>query len=101
MERRPILGRLASIGMKLVQIVDSDVQYKPDQESASVYTLQTDSKLLSKQQILSRFSNVFSDGVGGLDGEYWIRINETVDPIQHAPRQVQVARREAIKKTGW
>ena len=55
---RPILGRRAC-----VEIVDSHAQYKPDLESDCVYALETDLKLLSKQQILCRFPNVFSDGV--------------------------------------
>ena len=58
MSVRPILGRRACVA-----IVDSHAKYKPDLESDCVYALETDLKLLSKQQILCRFPNVLSDGV--------------------------------------
>ena len=42
---------------------------------------------------------MFGDGIGDLEGEYRIRLDDTVDPIQHAPRRVPVALRDRLKAT--
>ena len=94
---RPILGRHACIGMQLVQILDSDARYKPDLKSSSVNELEAEAQTLNKQQLVSRFPQVFSKGVGRLEGEYRIRLDEAVSPVQHPPRQVPVARREPLR----
>jgi len=45
------------------------------------------------------FPDVFDDGLGVLEGEYHIRIDESAKPVQHAPRRGQVALRGKIKET--
>ena len=42
---------------------------------------------------------VFGDGIDELEGEYRIRLDDTVDPIQHAPRRIPVALRDRLKTT--
>ena len=83
--------------MQLVQILDSDALYKPDLKSSSVNELEAEAQMLNKQQLVSRFPQVFSKGVGRLEGEYRIRLDEAVSPVQHPPRQVPVARREPLR----
>ena len=46
-----------------------------------------------------KFPNVFSEGLGQLDGQYTIRLDETVPPVQHAPRRIAVALRPQLKDT--
>ena len=44
-----------------------------------------------------KFSDVFGEGLGQLNGEYKIRLDENVPPVQHAPRRV--ALRPQLKVT--
>ena len=37
--------------------------------------------------------------MGCLEGEYHIRLNADIDPVQHAPRRVPVALRERLQET--
>ena len=74
---RPILGRKACIGMNIIQYTDNDAISKP----------RTDAPVFE----------VFSEEVGQLDGEYRIKIDSTVNPVQHAPRRVPVALRNRLK----
>ena len=46
-----------------------------------------------------KFPNVFSEGLGRLEGQYTIRLDETVPPVQHAPRRISVALRPQLKDT--
>ena len=48
---------------------------------------------------MAKFSNVFSDGLGQLDSEHKIKLDETVPPVHHAPRRIAVALRPKVKKT--
>ena len=45
-----------------------------------------------------KFPNVFSEGLGRLEGQYTIRLDETVPPVQHAPRRISVALRVSASK---
>ena len=54
-------------------------------------------KPLTKEQLVSRFQNVFADGK--LDGNYHVRLDLSVDPVQHAPRRVPVALRSKLQTT--
>jgi len=45
------------------------------------------------------YPEVFHEGVGQLEGEYHIRLNEDAQPVQHSPRRVPVALRDRLKKT--
>ena len=42
---------------------------------------------------------MFDGGVGLLKGTYHIRLDTSVDPVQHAPRRVPVPLRECLKET--
>ena len=44
------------------------------------------------------YLQVFSKGIGKLAGEYHVRVDSTVDPIQHAPHRVPVALRTKVKE---
>ena len=43
-------------------------------------------------------SIVFREGVGRLEGEYHIRLDSQIDPVQHAPRRVPVALRDRLQE---
>ena len=60
---RLILGKLACEGMGVVEIKDSDATRRPDTSGGQV------------------FPNVFDEGLGLLEGEYHIRLNDSVRPI--------------------
>ena len=95
---RPIVGRKACIGMSIVQYTDNDAINKPTTGNAAVYSV-TDNpnENLSKESLLKHFPEVFAEEVGQLEGEYHIKIDPTVSPVQHPPRRVPVAVREQLK----
>ena len=94
---RPILGRKACVGMKLIQYTDNDALHKPATRDAQVYAVE--GALISKAAITEKYATVFGDGIGELEGEYRIRLDDTVDPIQHAPRRVPEDLRDRLKAT--
>ncbi|PFX11501.1 Retrovirus-related Pol polyprotein [Stylophora pistillata] len=96
---RPILGRKACIGMGVVVYQDNDHPNKPETGTAPVYAVQAQDTVLSKEELVTKFPKVFTEGVGDLDGEYKIRLDPTVQPVQHAPRRVAVALRPKLKET--
>ena len=51
---------------------------------------------LTKEQLVKNFPKMFADGVGKL---HHIRLDPSVDPVQHAPRRVQVALRSKLQGT--
>lgn len=55
--------------------------------------------VISKENLLTNYSTVFSEGVGKLEGEYHIRLDMKIEPVQQAPRRVPVALREPLKRT--
>ena len=96
---RPLLGRKACLGMKIVAYLDNDRLNKPNTGDAQVYALSTGTSSLTREQIIKKYPQVFSEGVGRLESEYHIRLDDQMDPVQHAPRRVSVALREQLKKT--
>ena len=104
-EIRPLLGRKACIGMKIIKYIDNDKIHKPSTGSFPVYIVDGISgetsrhSPLSKDDLLRRYPKVFRDNVGKMEGAYRIRIDTEVDPIQNAPRRVPVALRDKIKET--
>ena len=93
---RPILGRKACIGMNVITYRDNDAINKSTTDESAVFTLRNDNSL-SKESILERFPEVFSEKVGQLEGEYHIKADSTTNPVQHAPRRVPVALRDRLK----
>ena len=97
-EIRPLLGRKACLGMKIVSYLDNDAINKPMTGNASVYALDQPNSL-SIQQLKQQYPVVFGEGVGLLEGPYHIRLDEYAIPVQHAPRRVPVALRETLHNT--
>ena len=97
---RPLLGRKACLGMSIVAYLDNDQLNKPTVQNAEVYAVHDqNSSSLAKEQLIKKYPSVFSDGVGLLEGEYHIRLDSQVTPVQHAPRRVPVAYRESLQKS--
>ena len=95
---RPILGRKACIGMNIVKYTDNDAINKPTTGNASVYSVDDNPNGgMSKERLLNQFPDVFAEEVGQLDGEYHIKIDPAVSPVQHPPHRVPVAVREKLK----
>ena len=95
---RPLLGRRACIGMKIIAYLDNDKLNKPVTGDAPVYTLEGPGPV-STTQLLSRYPRVFGPGVGLLDGKYRIVLDKQVPPVQHPPRRVPVPLRDVLKET--
>lgn len=53
---------------------------------------------ITREALIEKYPDVFGDGVGKLAGEHHIRLDNTVDPVQHAPRRVPVALRAKVKE---
>ena len=90
--------------MKIIKYMDNDELNKPQTGSAPVYsvdstaTKQETRMPITKEGLIKKFPEVFSEGVRKLAGEHHIRNDATVDPIQHAPRRVPVALRAKVKE---
>ena len=82
---RPILGRKACIGMNIVKYTDNDAINKPTTGNASVYSVEDNLSGMSKESLVKQFPEVFAEEVGQLDGEYHIKVDPTVSPVQHPP----------------
>ena len=54
---------------------------------------------ITRESVLAQFPKVFEDGVGLLAGEYHIKLDASVDPVQHARRRVPVAVRAKLKES--
>ena len=96
---RPILGRKACLGMKIVTYLDNDNLNKPSAGNAHIYAVDSKQAPLTREGVIQRHPLVFGVGVGLLEGKYHIRINTGVDSVQHAPRRVPVAIREQLRST--
>lgn len=94
---RPILGRKACIGMKLIEYHDNDELNQPETQASPVYSVSKDDTQINRESLIKRFPKVFGDGVGCMEGEYHIKVDESVDPVQHAPRRVPVAIRARLQ----
>ena len=94
---RPILGRKACVGMKLIQYTDNDALHKPATRDAQVYAVE--GALISRAAITEKSATVFGDGISELEGEHRIRLDDAIDPIQHAPRRVPEDLRDRLKAT--
>ena len=96
---RPLLGRKVCTCMKLFKVLDSDGINRPVTGDRPVFAVRDADDPLTKEQLVSRFPNVFADSIGKLDGNYHIRLDPGVDPVQHAPRRVSVALRSKLQTT--
>ena len=83
----PILGRDSCIGMKLVQILDSDTIHKVSDNSELPSKLTQDS-------VLKDYTDVFT-GMGELAGEYTIHTDPNVSPVVHPPRGLPLSLQDA------
>ena len=84
----PLLGRKACLGMKIISYLDNNQLNKPQTGGAPVYAVEEPSSP-SVQQLIKQYPSVFGGGVGLLQGLYHIRLDDTVPPVQHAPRRVR------------
>ena len=94
-----ILGKTACEKMDILKILDSDLLNPlQQQEEKHIYSLKPDTnKPLQALDIIERYPEVFSDRIGLMNGEYSIKLDDSVRPVQHAPRTVPVALRKKVK----
>ena len=98
----PLLERKACIGMHIVSYIDNDSINPPSPRTRQETVLAISApgtSVISKENLLTNYSTVFSEGVGKLEGEYHIRLDMKIEPVQQAPRRVPVALREPLKRT--
>lgn len=72
--------------MGILSYHNKDQLNKPETREAPVYAVQTQDTVRTKEQLVTRFPNVFNKGVAHLDGEYTIRLDPNIQPVQHTPR---------------
>lgn len=102
MDTRPILGRKAYIGMKIIKYSNNDAINKPQTNGASVHVIDDNSPnavhtSMTEKSLVETFPRDFAKKVGQLDGEYHVKIDTAITPVQHAPRRVPVALRTRLK----
>ena len=78
--------------------LDNDQLNKPNIGNSTIYRVASSDPVSTKQFIL-KYPKVFSEGVGLLEGIYHIRLDPSIDPVQHAPRRVPVPLRDILKVT--
>ena len=61
---RPLLGRKACLGMKIVAYFDNDKLNKPVTGNSEVYALSSGNSPLTKEQLIQKYPQVFGEGVG-------------------------------------
>ena len=88
---RPILSKSACEVLGVIEIKDSDAIRRPDTSGGHVFSVKdvmSSSRPLTKEQVqIEMFPDVFDEGLGLLEGEYHIRLNDSAKPVQHAPRR--------------
>lgn len=89
MKASPLLSLQSSEEFGLIKIYDCDQLTKTEIKVRNAIT---------KEQVLAEYGDVFT-GLGKLDGQYKISIDESVKPVIHAPRKVPVAIRDQLKIT--
>ena len=71
---------------------------KPETRDATVHAVKSTIPV-SKEELIVKHPEVFKEGVGLLEGEYHIKVDPDVQPVQHAPRRVPVAFRDQLQQT--
>lgn len=92
-----ILGYKACVSLGLLEIKDND-KLRPMKPctGANVFSAQTGSEILTKESIFNKYPKVFREAVGELAAQCKIRVDESVSPVQHAPRRVPAALRSRL-----
>ena len=98
-DMRPLLGHKACVGMGIIQYLDNDAlnQQTPD-DGARVFAVDGQQQPLTPAALARRFPAVFSEKTGLLEGEYHIRLDTSVQPMQHPPRRIPVALRAQVRQ---
>ena len=78
--------------MNIVTYLDNDQLNKPN-------TGDSEDRALTKEQLFTKYPQVFGDGISCIKGEYHIRLDPQSVPVQHAPRKVPLALRDRLKET--
>ena len=86
----PILSLESCVALGFLKILDCD---KPER----VYCSMKSSAVLTKQQVLEQFQDVFT-GLGKLETPYRIRVDPNVQPVVHPSRRIPVAIHSALKE---
>ena len=86
----PILSLESCVALGFLKILDCD---QPER----VYSSMKSSSVLTKQQVLEQFQDVFT-GLGKLETPYRIRVNLNEQPVLHPPRRIPVAIHSALKE---
>ena len=83
--------------MHFIKYQDNDALNEPETSTVSVYYVNNAPIAITKESLITRFPNVFEDGVVLLAGKHHINLDATVEAVQHAPRRVPVAMRARLK----
>lgn len=81
-----------------MSIKDKDLLNKPKITNAPVFAVKGPRVRLTKEDIIKKFKNLFGETFGQLNGEYRMKLDESVSPVQHAPRRAAVAVRPKLKE---
>ena len=76
--------------------LDNDQLNKPNIGNSTVYRVASSDPVSTKQFILN-YPKVLSESVGLLEGIYHIRLDTSIDPVQHAQRRIPVPLRDTLK----
>ncbi|XP_066941413.1 uncharacterized protein [Macrobrachium rosenbergii] len=91
-----ILGYQACVAFNILEIKDND-QVNPICDKA-LHVNSACSSAITKELLIERHPQVFRGVAGKLDYSYKIRVNKSVNPVQHAPRRVPAPVRSVLQK---
>ena len=83
--------------MNIISYLNNDAMNKPDTGEALVYYVTSSKQLVTKDELIRLYPKVFSDGVGCLEGEYRICVDQQQSSVKHSPRKVPVALGDRLK----
>ena len=69
---RPLLGRRACVGMKIVAYLNNHELNKPSTGTSEVYVFSSGNSPSTQEQLIHKYPKVFGEGVERLESEYHI-----------------------------
>ena len=93
-----ILGSDACVFLGILEVKDNDKLNPVKEKDCMVHVAGKKYAPIAKEDFLKKYPSVFRDTVGKLSSSYKIRVDESVSPVQHAPRRVPAALRSQLKE---
>ena len=92
-----ILGCRACIFLDVLEIKDNDRLHPIKENNSRIHATQRSYQPVGKDDVMKQYPSVFGDIVRKIETCYRIQADESVAPVQHAPRRVPAALRSRLQ----